>query len=47
MTGEVKHHHQRKQRTWLNSARYTLEVDARSYTAALRKDIARRRAGTA
>lgn len=47
MTREVKHHHERKQRTWLNSARYTLEVDARSYTAALRKDIARRRAGTA
>jgi hypothetical protein len=41
MAREVAQHHERKQRTWLNSARYTLEVDARSYTAALRKDIVR------
>lgn len=39
MTREVARHHERKQRTWLNSARYPLEVDARRYTAALR-DIA-------
>ncbi len=45
MAREVAQHHERKQRTWLNSARYTLEVDARSYTAALRKDMARARAG--
>jgi hypothetical protein len=45
MAREVARHHERKQRTWLNSARYTLEVDARSYTTALRKDMARARAG--
>jgi hypothetical protein len=45
MAREVARHHERKQRTWLNSARYTLEVDARSYTAALRKDMTRARAG--
>lgn len=42
---EVKQHHEQKQRTWLNSARYTLEVDAKSYTGALRKDMERNQAG--
>ena len=41
MAQEVKAYHAKKQRTWLNSARYTLEVDFKSYSAALRKDIQR------
>lgn len=45
MAREVKQHHEQKQRTWLNSARYTLEVDAKSYTGALRKDMERNQAG--
>lgn len=45
MANEVKAHHARKQRTWLNSARYTLEVDFKSYSGALRRDMERHRAG--
>lgn len=45
MATEVKAHHERKKRTWLNSARYTLEVDFKSYSGALRKDMERSRAG--
>lgn len=40
MMAEIQAHHARKQRTYINSARYTLEVDGRSYKAALLKDIA-------
>lgn len=40
MLEEVLAHHEQKQRTYVNSARYTLEVDGRSYKAALLKDIA-------
>lgn len=39
MIEEVLAHHDRKQRTYINSARYTLEVDGRSYKATLLKDI--------
>ncbi|MES2751020.1 MAG: NAD(P)-binding domain-containing protein [Pseudomonadota bacterium] len=45
MAREVRSHHERKQRTWLNSARYTLEVDFKSYSGALRKDMERGQAG--
>ncbi|MEH2474260.1 dimethylaniline monooxygenase (N-oxide forming) [Nitrobacteraceae bacterium AZCC 2161] len=40
MKAEIDGHHLDKQRTWLNSARYTLEVDAKSYARNLRKDVA-------
>lgn len=40
MLEEVLAHHERKLRTYVNSARYTLEVDGPSYKAALLKDIA-------
>ncbi len=39
MKREVESHHQQKRRTWLNSERYTLEVDAKSYANDLRKDF--------
>jgi hypothetical protein len=39
MMREVESHHQQKRRTWLNSERYTLEVDAKSYANDLRKDF--------
>ena len=45
MAQEVRRHHEKKQQTWLNSARYTLEVDSKSYTNALRKDMERNQAG--
>lgn len=45
MSREIAAHHARKQRTYLNSARYTLEVDFKSYSGALRKDMANARAG--
>lgn len=45
MAREVKSHHEQKQRTWLNSARYTLEVDSKSYAGALRKDMERNQTG--
>lgn len=45
MAREVRSHHEHKQRTWLNSARYTLEVDFESYAGALRKDMERNQAG--
>lgn len=45
MAREVRSHHEQKQRTWLNSARYTLEVDFKSYVGALRKDMERNQAG--
>ncbi|MGL4556267.1 MAG: flavin-containing monooxygenase [Afipia sp.] len=45
MANEVRSHHEKKQRTWLNSARYTLEVDFRSYAGALRNDMERNQAG--
>lgn len=40
MMAEIQAHHERKLRTYISSARYTLEVDGRSYKAALLKDIA-------
>jgi len=40
MALEVRSHHLQKQRTWLNSARYTLEVDFKDYAAELTGDIA-------
>ena len=40
MALEVRSHHLQKQRTWLNSARYTLEVDFKDYAAELTADIA-------
>jgi len=40
MLEEVLAYHEQKQRTYVSSARYTLEVDGRSYKAALLKDIA-------
>lgn len=45
MSREVAAHHAQKQRTYLNSARYTLEVDFKSYSGALRKDMESARAG--
>ncbi len=45
MAREIRSHHEQKQRTWLNSARYTLEVDFKSYAGALRRDMKRRQAG--
>ncbi|EKS33649.1 hypothetical protein HMPREF9696_02769 [Afipia clevelandensis ATCC 49720] len=45
MAREIRSHHEQKQRTWLNSARYTLEVDFKNYAGALRKDMERRQAG--
>lgn len=45
MTQEVASHHAQKQRTWLNSARYTLEVDFKSYSNSLREDMERSQAG--
>ncbi|MET0971256.1 MAG: FAD-dependent oxidoreductase [Tardiphaga sp.] len=41
MAIEVRDFHQKKQRTWLNSARYTLEVDFKDYAGELNGDIAR------
>jgi hypothetical protein len=38
MTREIDALHEREQRTWLDSACDTLEVDAKSYAAALRTD---------
>ena len=40
MRAEIKSDHDKKRRTWLDSARYTLEVDAKTYAAELRGDIA-------
>ncbi|QUS39226.1 monooxygenase [Tardiphaga alba] len=40
MALEVRDFHQKKISTWLNSARYTLEVDFRDYTRELNGDIA-------
>ena len=40
MALEVRSFHQHRQRTWLNSARYTLEVDFKDYVAELNGDIA-------
>lgn len=45
MAREIRSHHEQKQRTWLNSARYTLEVDFKGYAGALRRDMKRRQAG--
>ena len=45
MAQEIETHHAQKQRTWLNSARYTLEVDFKNYSGALRKDMERGQAG--
>jgi dimethylaniline monooxygenase (N-oxide forming) len=39
MKDEIKAYHDKKSRTWLNSARYTLEVDAKSYANELRKEM--------
>lgn len=40
MALEVRSFHQAKQRTWLNSPRYTLEVDFKDYASELNDDIA-------
>ncbi len=40
MALEVRSFHQEKQRTWLNSARYALEVDFKDYARELNGDIA-------
>ncbi|MET0876039.1 MAG: NAD(P)-binding domain-containing protein [Tardiphaga sp.] len=40
MALEVRAYHTQKQRTWLNSPRYTLEVDFKDYAAELNGDIA-------
>jgi dimethylaniline monooxygenase (N-oxide forming) len=40
MRAEIKSHHEKKRRAWLDSARYTLEVDAKAYAAELTSDIA-------
>lgn len=45
MDREIAAHHVQKQRAWVNSARYTLEVDFKSYSGVLRKDIRRAQAG--
>ena len=39
MTSEVRAYHDRKARTWLNSARYTLEVDFNDYSRQLMRDM--------
>lgn len=40
MALEVRDFHQKKQRTWLSTARYTLEVDFKDYAGELNGDIA-------
>jgi dimethylaniline monooxygenase (N-oxide forming) len=45
MALEVRAFHQTKQRTWLNSARYTLEVDFKDYARELNGDISRAASG--
>ena len=45
MAIEVRAFHQTKQRTWLNSARYTLEVDFKDYARELNGDISRAASG--
>ncbi len=39
MASEVRDYHDRKARTWLNSARYTLEVDFNDYSRELMRDM--------
>ncbi|RAI00211.1 monooxygenase [Acuticoccus sediminis] len=41
MTAEVERHRQSVAKSYLNAARYTLEVDAREYAGALNADLAR------
>jgi hypothetical protein len=45
MALEVRDFHQKKISTWLNSARYTLEVDFKDYTGELNRDIAKAASG--
>jgi dimethylaniline monooxygenase (N-oxide forming) len=45
MWAEVKAHHARQQRNYLDSERYILEVDYRNYSQALRRDMRRRGGG--
>jgi dimethylaniline monooxygenase (N-oxide forming) len=45
MAIEVRDFHQKKQRTWLNSARYTLEVDFKDYAGELNADMASAKSG--
>lgn len=45
MALEVRDFHQRKISTWLNSARYTLEVDFKDYAGELNGDIAKAASG--
>lgn len=43
--GEVERHSDMQRRTYLNSNRYVLEVDFRTYAAQMRRDMAQGRAG--
>jgi dimethylaniline monooxygenase (N-oxide forming) len=45
MQGEIARHHRNLERRYVNSARYTLEVDFKEYAAQLRGDMARGHAG--
>jgi dimethylaniline monooxygenase (N-oxide forming) len=45
MALEVRDFHQKKISTWLNSARYTLEVDFNDYAGELNGDIAKAASG--
>jgi dimethylaniline monooxygenase (N-oxide forming) len=45
MQAEIARHHRNLERRYVNSARYTLEVDFKEYAAQLRGDMARGRAG--
>ena len=42
---EIRRHHDIQRRTWLDSPRYALEVDYRSYARQMTRDMARGRAG--
>jgi hypothetical protein len=45
MALEVRDFHQKKISTWLNSPRYTLEVDFNDYAGELNGDIAKAASG--
>jgi thioredoxin reductase len=45
MCAEVKAHHARQERNYIDSERYILEVDYRNYSQTLRKDMRRRNGG--
>ena len=42
---EIARHHAVQRRTWLDSPRYALEVDYKTYARQLRRDMAQGQAG--